>query len=146
MNRELLQLALDALKSNHKWHEDHDEYGGYVESDLAYDNTAAIAALKAELAKPEPEPFGWFSKHWGGSFIYHGTFIRKKCADGYFPLYRHPKPTIPDGWKLAPIEPTQEILSAMYVADDSKMEGLARMYKAGLAAAPEYREASTRSE
>jgi hypothetical protein len=45
MNREIMQQALDALK-----------LGGLIKK------TQAIAALEAELAKPEQEPVAWAAK------------------------------------------------------------------------------------
>lgn len=46
---EALKLAAEALKQNHKWHQDYDEYGGYDESDLGETNMKALTALDAKL-------------------------------------------------------------------------------------------------
>lgn len=48
-------IALEALKANHQWHQDHDEFSGYQASDMEAINIKAIAALEAEIAQ-EVEP------------------------------------------------------------------------------------------
>jgi len=53
MNRELLKQALSALEMNHEWHQNHDDYDGYHESDYCDINLAAINAIKVELSKSE---------------------------------------------------------------------------------------------
>lgn len=59
--REAAQAALEALEKNVRWRHDYDDYGGYAESDLAQENSAAVVALRAALAEPEPqgEPVAW---------------------------------------------------------------------------------------
>jgi len=87
--REVMQLALDALeKSNAAYR----GYGEYI-SQIDVDATAkAITELKAELAKPEPEPVGYFIEYPGNEYARH-TF--KQFADMYagdvesVPLYRN---------------------------------------------------------
>lgn len=54
MNRQLLTQALEALKDNHEHHKTYDDYGGYNDSALSDANTAAIAALGAQLATLAP--------------------------------------------------------------------------------------------
>ncbi len=34
------------------------------------------------------------------------------------PLYTTPQPAVPDGWKLVPVEPTEEMCKAGYMAKD----------------------------
>lgn len=65
MNRELLKQALDALEIG-AWYVN-TEFGDRVELDQC---NAAIEALKAELAKPEPAPVGhvyWNKGHAEGA-------------------------------------------------------------------------------
>ncbi len=76
MNRELMQQCLDALEdsvdlvSNH-CQEYIDLYSKYPTRAARIDGKLAgvkahkdvIEALKAELEKPEPEPFGYVSEH-----------------------------------------------------------------------------------
>ena len=65
--------------------------------------------------------------------------IRKYGVDGYVPA--QPAPSVPDGWKLVPIEPTQEMTNHVI---DERLEALVAgkehtfidIYKAMLAAAP----------
>jgi DNA-binding GntR family transcriptional regulator len=40
----------EALRANHKWHQDHDDYAGYPGSELEEQNCAALAAHDAEQA------------------------------------------------------------------------------------------------
>jgi hypothetical protein len=56
MNRALLQQALDELRNASPDTDYGDEWQNHI---------AAIEALRAELAKPEPEPFGYVSEHRG---------------------------------------------------------------------------------
>jgi hypothetical protein len=55
MNRELLQQALDALEAEAAIYMDNDSEDGPPEA-----MTDAIRTLRAELAKPEPEPIGFY--------------------------------------------------------------------------------------
>ncbi len=81
MNREVLQLALDALE------------GCYLMFYVDEGREEAIAVLKAELANPEPEPVGYFVEYPGNKFARH-TF--EQLADIHandtdvvcVPLYR----------------------------------------------------------
>ena len=45
-------------------------------------------------------------------------------------------PKVPEGWKLVPVEPTEEMLNACW---DTPYSSYIRKYKAMLAAAPEYK-------
>lgn len=53
--REVLLKALEVLERNHKWHEVHDEFDGYQESDLCERNRKTIEELRVATAAP-PEP------------------------------------------------------------------------------------------
>jgi len=66
--RELLQMALDALEYVEPMYNDVDVV------------TDALEAFRAELAKPEPEPVGWYDS------IYK-DFSRVDRI-GWIPLYR----------------------------------------------------------
>jgi hypothetical protein len=71
--REVMQLALDALTNNCRW---------------AY-RYPAIEALKAELAKPEPEPVAWISTEYFTAFSRQGYQVTPhKIAPDLVPLYR----------------------------------------------------------
>ena len=41
------EMLLNALRANHQWHQDNDDYGGYSESTLEEMNVAAIKDLEA---------------------------------------------------------------------------------------------------
>ena len=80
--REVMQLALAAL-----------------EMELEFPNTGpakyamgcAIKELRAELAKPEPEPAGWFAEKDGNDFVKHGyeQFADQHANEEWVvPLYR----------------------------------------------------------
>lgn len=43
---------LEALRTNHQWHIDHDDYDGYPGSELEATNLAAIAAAEAQQSSP----------------------------------------------------------------------------------------------
>ena len=74
--REVMQMALDALSSNGR---------GYMYED----ELEAIKALRAELAKPEPEPVAWITQGGKGELWWY------RSVDEYgnnnkndIPLYR----------------------------------------------------------
>ena len=52
------------------------------------------------------------------------------------PLYAHPAPAVPAGWKLVPVEPTPEMLGAGSYAVDLHSHSPIGVYAAMLAAAP----------
>jgi hypothetical protein len=105
--KDKIQQALDALKANHQWHKDYDYYDGYIASDLASENSLAITCLEKLLAEIESdEPVGIVEPmHGFGRLVTIGELVGK-------PLYLHSQPAVPEGWKLVPIEPTDEMLSA----------------------------------
>jgi len=82
--REAMQLAINALEHIRRF-EDLD-YGSLAVSGRA------VAALKTELAKPEPEPVGYLREedveHWkrGGSVCLYST--PSGIASFAFPVYR----------------------------------------------------------
>lgn len=131
-DRDLLQQALEALESRCGTHADERGPGG------------AITALRAALAQPEPEPVAW---------VDHNGELQSFADTGWVPLYLHPAPAIPEGWQLVPIESTKEMSDAFWSAyiPENKTAGaqassfedwwdFIHMYKAMLAAAPEYKQ------
>jgi len=52
MSKAVMQMALDALEKSNAAYRGYGEYLSYIDVDAT---AKAIAALKAELAKPEPE-------------------------------------------------------------------------------------------
>lgn len=56
-------------------------------------------------------------------------------AHRIIPLYSHPAPVIPEGWKLVPIDPTEAMLSIGLQSSEYYFH----LYKAMLSAAPEYK-------
>ena len=102
-------------------------------------------AREAELERMRrQEPIGWFARLDGD-----GLLMECKHADiSRVPLYAlpgaqaQPAPSVPDGWKLVPIEPTQEMLDAGEDTFVSSLSGTPTsspiaVYRAMLAAAPE---------
>jgi len=80
MSRKVMQLALDALE------------GCYLMFYVDEGREEAIAALKAELAKPEPEPVAWMrpsEEGYDSAFRDNSTVV--ECTgnkwEGWFPLY-----------------------------------------------------------
>lgn len=75
-------------------------------------------------------------------------------ANGFLPLYAHPAPAVPAGWKLVPVEPTPEMLSAVGMMDgyDWHAPGCspdadhANWYSAMIAAAPAAPQAEPKRE
>lgn len=141
--KELLQLVLDALNL----------HGVFLSGQEAVDVWAnARRAVEAELAKPEPEPFAWT---WTDILGERGldyiepdkkSWVKKFNVE---PLYLHPKPAIPEGWKLVPIEPTPEMKKAAHISLTGDEYGWyisaaviagCKYYQAMLATAPEYKE------
>jgi hypothetical protein len=62
MSKAVMQHALDALVQNHNWHVGRAAHG-YEDSTLCETNMAVIAELRAELAKPDPEPVAWMMEN-----------------------------------------------------------------------------------
>lgn len=69
---------------------------------------------------PHGEPYGWAVT--GCHSLYRGEWAEstaqaeaKRCGGTAvaFPLYTAPAPAVPSGWKLVPVEPTQEMLAAV---------------------------------
>ena len=75
--------------------------------------------------------------------------VQKRLAAqwGYVPAGAQPAPSVPEGWKLVPIEPTHEMMRSAQKADhdhgdheewlEYDGEDVKRVYRAMLAAAPE---------
>ncbi len=84
MSRAVMQQALDALEKIRRFEDL--EYGSLAVSGRA------VAALKTELAKPEPEPVGYLREedveHWkrGGMACLYST--PSGIASFAFPVYR----------------------------------------------------------
>jgi len=75
--REVMQLALDALEMQIHG------AGSIIHSKMAWD------ALKAELAKPEPEPVGWANSAHNFSGKYSTFIVAYHKSTGWdVPLYR----------------------------------------------------------
>lgn len=98
---------------------------------------AEVDALRAKIeAMEQQEPVATVikegdSRYWMSERLW--TF-----PDGKYPLYAlsgaQLAPSVPDGWKLVPIEPTPEMLASAWGIDACDIAGT---YAAMLAAAPE---------
>lgn len=105
---------------------------------------------------PEQEPVAWsYSdelkqlKQLGtcNIFVQHNPhFFSSGFPAANIPLYTRPQPSIPEGWKLVPIEPTEEqkvmMSHAAYLASchdiDMTLEEVEFVYRRALEAAPQY--------
>ncbi|WP_145482321.1 hypothetical protein [Yersinia aldovae] len=92
------------------------------------------ALARIALAAKRAEPVAWEVK----GILCHS----KEEADSYIgepvPLYEAPQlnyPEIPEGWKLVPTEPTQNMVDAHI--SGMQLAGFSRAYRDMLAAAPE---------
>ena len=68
------------------------------------------------------------------------SIVGPVTATGYsnrFPLYAQPAPSVPDGWKLVPIEPTEEMREVGVFAGGAYYDVVEAVYEAMLTAAPE---------
>ena len=96
------------------------------------------------------KPFAYVNKYTGKMFYLNEQPDAATDTDVYLPLWLHPQPTaqnadhipdagkmtVPDGWKLVPVDPTDEMISA----GDVFMFGTSQLraaYEAMLAVAPE---------
>lgn len=93
-----------------------------------------FALIDIALAAKRAEPVAWEVK----GYLCHS----KEKADSYVgepvPLYEVPRlnsPEVSDGWKLVPIEPTQNMVDAHI--SGMQLAGFSRAYRDMLAAAPE---------
>ena len=125
-------------------------------SELRKEAVAEITRLRAKIAEMErQEPVMWvnssdinssrINKERGGRGDQH-TCSETKTAYHDAPLYAlpgaQPAPSIPEGWKLVPIEPTHEML---YAGEDTfiptytgtPVSAPIDVYRAMIAAAPE---------
>lgn len=126
MNRELLQQALEALC--------------FVPQEYRLpQQSGAVEALDAELAKPDPDPVGkvlsedemdiGFDRRCG-PVVWFGAL-----KPGLLYL-SPPTPRLPDGWVAVPVEPTKEMLEAVS-KNESMMLACKAIYLGMLDAAKE---------
>ncbi|HFK9635464.1 TPA: hypothetical protein ACVHP4_004254 [Yersinia enterocolitica] len=110
----------------------------FIESDHA--QCGDIAALaRIALAAKRAEPVGYVAPEaLEYKNFYDVIMIENASGRRTMPLYGTPQlnyPEIPDGWKLVPIEPTQEMVDAHI--SGMQLAGFSRAYRDMLAAAPE---------
>ncbi|EPP7677875.1 TPA: hypothetical protein ACHW2M_004564 [Yersinia enterocolitica] len=98
-----------------------------------------VALARIALAAKRAEPVGYLEQN-------HLDYLRSGSdADiwpeggaGDIPIYLTPQPNspeIPDGWKLVPLEPTQNMVDAHI--SGMQLAGFSRAYRDMIAAAPE---------
>lgn len=99
----------------------------------------------AEDCAPEPEPVLTLTVSEAGGFRVWAT----NTCPGYIPAGEHllylapPTPSVPDGWKLVPVEPTPEMMRSGMSVPLNKAARHNAVYRAMLAAAPTPAEAPT---
>lgn len=96
MSIKAMEMALEALEVRCGTNADERKPGGVIE------------ALRTAIQHAESEPVGQVSD----LFPSVRNKLHAKGFDSDAPLYTHPAPGVPDGWKLVPIEPTDEMLNA----------------------------------
>ncbi|WP_145503980.1 hypothetical protein [Yersinia vastinensis] len=106
----------------------------FIESDHAQcGDVAALARIALSAKQTEPVAY------WNDACdLDDGAFSYANDAGCTRPLYTTPQlnsPEIPEGWKLVPIEPTQNMVDAHIIG--MQLAGFSRAYRAMLAAAPE---------
>lgn len=130
---EALKLALEALVEMTP--------SGPNGSDIWHKQMSAITAVNEALAQPEQEPVAYsytsritgaqgFSHHPMPRFINSESWEIKPLYTQQFTYIASPKQELA-GWKLVPIEPTNEMLKAM---DECSTEGYDERLYAGHAA------------
>lgn len=93
------------------------------------------SALQEALARPEPEPVAWIDK-FGNVFPLAAMRGPAWDREPWKPLYlAPPAPKVQDGWKLAPIAPSPEMIQEGAYAE-RRSGSVDSIYKAMLAAAP----------
>lgn len=124
--------------------------GGYVKAlmQVRWEVWQARASLAqpAPAAQPEQQPIGFVGLHVESAIkgqTRYTTDIRARKSKGYpIPIYTAPVPAAApeplQGWKLVPVEPTQEMLdnTAAFVNPHVNEADCAIAYRAMLAAAP----------
>jgi hypothetical protein len=122
----VLEQALEALEASEKYLPAGHEHAAVV---------VAIAALKVAI-KQQGEPVVWYADCIDGLGNKSRQYYNNPGELGLrHPLYTS-APTIPEGMRLVPKEPTEAMLEAGYFTDHAANRGV---YKAMLSAAPEYK-------
>ena len=107
------------------------------------DLRSAIAAYEQQIEEMEKaKPVAWRIKQFNEDGEMCGWIYHQIRNEGQ-PIYTHPAPTIPEGWQLVPKEPTDEMNNTGQLATESWWAHMGNrnvhIYKAMLAAAPEYK-------
>lgn len=101
-------------------------------------NDEVRALARIALAAKRAEPVAWVV---GDATLYNSDTVEayaKRSGLPVSPLYTTPQfnsPEIPEGWKLVPTEPTQNMVDAHI--SGMQLAGFSRAYRDMLAAAPE---------
>lgn len=94
-DRELMQMALDALVLNNKeWEELADQSGRWKaeDQDHYHHTELTIKAMRDRLAQSEPKPVAWLSKCYNDDNEFIGyTLWDRDVGEGCFPVYTAPK-------------------------------------------------------
>ncbi|MFM1062478.1 hypothetical protein WFK89_15260 [Yersinia enterocolitica] len=110
-------------------------------------NDEVRALARIALAAKRAEPVYQYQSGIGTDFDGGIEWVWYDCDKGFYNQYDHTRrrivyttpqlnsPEIPDGWKLVPIEPTQNMVDAHI--SGMQLAGFSRAYRDMLAAAPE---------
>jgi len=97
------------------------------------------AAPRTSSIPTRQEPVAWWNKYANEETW---EFLSGKDPNGmlngeWVPLYTHPAPAIPTGWRLVPVEPTEGMLDAMCQQLEFSGAALSAAYHDAIAVAPQ---------
>lgn len=148
---EILKRAAELLRNyvNTYPQVSEDESGGYCsEEDAEMDGVAmALDALREELARQEPVAKVHSDGYWTTAADGR-AFSDRVQREATVNVYAAPQPAqVPDGWRLVPVEPTDDMCEAAwdsdaadYVGEHKRIHSASMAYKAMLSAAPQPKE------
>lgn len=103
---------------------------------ILIERTASLTKANYRLEQlNKQEPTAWMDA--AGDLTFRTPSV--KLRPYWTPLYLHPTP-VPDGLKLVPIEPTEEMIDASELVKQYELGTPWRRWEAMLAAAPKYEE------
>lgn len=149
------EAALIAARDQFQFYADEHTKVGKLEKAATNQAFADRMSIAISALEATGEPEAW-------DIVYRNRFTdnltrdkewAEKCAKRpdctVTPLFTHPAPSVPAGWRLVPVEPTGAMCCAPFnhddnrsspavrLTDDASNEAVAAFYRAMLAAAPE---------
>ena len=124
MNAEQKKIALECIRL----------WGSEDLSDCAGDQMAAL--LQELVDAPEPEPVARVTGYYAG-YLSIATVDGRVLSAGTALYLAPPAPSVPDGWKLVPVEPTPEMMRSGMNVPINKAARHNAVYRSMLEAAPQ---------